>query len=157
MMIFRPSTRAGVFSLGQSAYIRFVENSGVESLTLDDLKEQLQIYREQMSRTASQLGWDYEDAAFPYTVEMRPEGEGKWFYLKGKNEKYRHIVFGVGQQTVTSDEGEEKTVHYVQVALPDGSTHGDKAKANELCKFLASRLKAELQMFNGRVIHYNYK
>lgn len=120
-------------------------------MTLDELKEQLQFYQEQTAKTGRQLGWDYVEAAFPYTIESKPESDGKWFYLKGKNDLYRYIVFGTG--TETREDGE--TVHYIQVVLPEDCTHGDKSKANELCKFLAKRLKAELHLFNGRIMYYN--
>ena len=136
--------------LSQNAYIRLVEGSATQSLTLEELKEQLQAYQDQVSNTGKQLDWNYAEAAFPYTIETTPDGEGKWFYLKGTNELYKHIVFGVD-----CDEDEENQRCFVQVVLPDNSTHGDKAKGNELCKYLGKRLKAELQLFNGRTMYYN--
>jgi hypothetical protein len=136
--------------MSQSAYIKFVQGSAVASLTLDELKEQLLHYKDQLAKTAEQLGWEYDDAGFPYTIETKPEGEGKWFYLKGKNQLYKYIVFGVGSEKV----GEEEQ-HFVQVVLPDGATHGDKAKGNEFCKHLARHLKAELHLFNGRIMYFN--
>jgi hypothetical protein len=136
--------------MSQSAFLYFVEGSSVPSLTLDELKEQLARYRDQVSRTGQQLDWNYAEAAFPYTMETKPDGEGVWFYLKGKNELYKYIVLGVG-----SAKTEESVRHYVQVVLPEGSTHGDKSKGNELCKYLARHLKAELHLFNGRIMYYN--
>ena len=136
--------------MSQSAFLYFVEGSAVSSLTLDELKEQLLHYKDQVSKTGQQLNWNYADAAFPYTIETSPESDGQWFYLKGKNDLYNHIVFGVGSKT---ENGVEK--HYVQVVLPDTGTHGDKAKANELCKYLAKRLKTELHLFNGRIMYFN--
>lgn len=136
--------------MSQSAYLYFVEGSAVPSLTLEELKQQLERYREQVSRTGQQLDWDYANAAFPYTIETKPESEGTWFYLKGKSDQYKYIVFGIG-----TSHTEETEKHYVQVVLPDGSTHGDKAKANELCKYLAKHLKAELHLFNGRIMYFN--
>jgi hypothetical protein len=136
--------------MSQSAYINFVEGSAVTSMNLDELKQQLLHYREQTALTGKQLDWDYADAAFPYTIETKPEGEGKWFYLKGKNNLYKYIVFGVGSKKV---DDEEK--HFIQVVLPDDSTHGDKAKANEFCKYLGRHLKAELHLFNGRIMYLN--
>jgi len=134
--------------VSQSAYIYFVEGSAVEQLSLDGVKEQLQRYREQTALTGRQLGWDYADAAFPYTIEQK--ADEPWFYLKGKESRYRHIVFGVGET-----ERDGRTVHYVQVVLPDYATYGDKGKANELCKYIAKHLQAELKLFNGRTIYYN--
>lgn len=136
--------------MSQSAYLYFVEGSEAQSLTLDELESQLLRYREQTAKTGEQLGWDYAAAAFPYTIEKKPEGEGIWFYLKGDGDAYNYIVFGVGSKP--ADEGSR---HFVQVVLPEGCTHGDKAKANELCKYLARHLKAELHLFNGRVMYYN--
>lgn len=136
--------------MSQSAYIKFVEGSAVERLNLDEVKEQLQRYREQTSLTGRQLGWDYTEAAFPYTIETRQGEEHLWFYLKGTSPQYNYILFGVGSNT----DGEKETA-YVQVVLPDSATHGDKAKGNELCKYFAKHMKAELTMFNGRTIYYN--
>lgn len=136
--------------MAQSAYISLVQGSAIQEVSLDDVKEQLREYREQAELTGRQLGWDYADAAFPYEVQQKPEGENQWFYLKGKAPKYRYIVFGTGKR-----ENGDSTVPYIQVVLPDGSTHGDKGKANELCKWIGKRLKAEVKLFNGRTIYYN--
>ncbi|XEC96923.1 DUF1885 family protein [Paenibacillus tarimensis] len=136
--------------MSQSAYIKFVEGSAVEKMTLEDVKERLSNYREQTALTGRQLDWTYADAAFPYTIETKPGEEDRWFYLRGTNPLYRYIVFGVGSNT----EG-EREYHYIQVVLPDDATHGDKAKGNELCKYLAKHLKAELTLFNGRTMYYN--
>ncbi len=136
--------------MSQNAYLYFVEGSAVPSLTLAELKEQLERYRDQVSKTGEQLDWDYAEAAFPYTFERKEDSGDIWFYLKGKNELYRYIVFGIGQEKT-----EDSERHYVQIVLPEGSTHGDKAKANEFCKYLARHLKAELHLFNGRIMYYN--
>ncbi|PZE22888.1 DUF1885 family protein [Paenibacillus xerothermodurans] len=136
--------------MAQSAYINFVDGSTVPSLTLDDLRNQLLHYKEQLNLTGKQLGWDYEDSGFPYSIETKPEAEGKWFYLKGNNSLYKYIVMGLG-----STQDGDKTRHYVQVVLPDDCTHGDKAKGNEFCKYLAKLWKAELHLFNGRVMYFN--
>jgi hypothetical protein len=136
--------------MAQSAYIKFVEGSTVLSLTLDQLKGQLMHYKEQLNLTGQQLGWEYGDAGFPYTVETKPEAADQWFYLKGKDPLYHYIVMGTG-----SDQDGETSRHYVQVVLPEGSTHGDKAKGNEFCKYLAKLWKAELHLFNGRIMYFN--
>ncbi|MCM3337130.1 DUF1885 family protein [Paenibacillus sp. MER TA 81-3] len=135
--------------MSQSATITFVDGSAVSSATLDELKEQLLHYRHQASLTGEQLSWDYADAAFPYTIEAKPGQEQLWFYLKGTSPLYRHIVFGVGTTK------EDTPRHFVQVVLPDDATHGDKGKGNELCKYLAKTWKAELKLFNGRIMYYN--
>lgn len=136
--------------MSQSAFIKFVEGSTVPSMNLEELQEQLTHYREQLEFTGKQLGWDYSAASFPYTIETKPEGEGKWFYLKGKNVSYKHIVLGVGKEL----NGESER-HYVQAVLPDDATFGDKAKANEFVKHLGKQLKAELHLFNGRIMYFN--
>ncbi|MDQ8733517.1 DUF1885 family protein [Paenibacillus sp. LHD-38] len=135
--------------MSQSAYIKFVQGSSVEKLTLEEIKSQLLHYREQTALTGSQLDWNYAEAAFPYTIESKQDE--RWFYLKGINPLYKHIIFGPSE----AESAAGGFVPCVQVVLPDEATHGDKAKANELCKFIASRLKAELTMFNGRTIYYN--
>lgn len=141
-----------------SAYIKLVEGSAVDKVTIEDVKEKLQRYIEMTSKTGQQLNWNYADAAFPYEFIDQQDERGKWFYLKGINpELYKYILFGVGTEKVSSeDENSEETErYYIQVVLPDGATHGDRGKANELCKYLAKEFKAELHLFNGRVMYYN--
>lgn len=136
--------------MSQSAYISLVQGSTVAEIDLDGVKQQLHHYREQMSLTGQQLGWDYAEAAFPYSIEIKPEAKDQWFYLKGINPLYRYIVVGTGQREV-----EGAIVPYIHLVLPDDSTHGDKAKANELCKWIGKQLQAEVKMFNGRTIFFN--
>jgi len=136
--------------MAQSAYIKLVEGSAVSSLSLDELRQQLEHYREQLAKTGTQLGWEYDDAGFPYTIETKPEAEGKWFYLKGINPLYKYIVMGVGTETV---DGTSRS--YIQMVLPDDSTHGDKSKGNEFSKYLGKLWKAETHLFNGRVMYFN--
>lgn len=135
--------------MSQSAYIKLVAGSTNQDITLQDIQDALHRYREQTSRTGAQLGWDYERAAFPYTIESK--GDERWFYLKGITSQYKHIIMGIGETTSVSGE----VVKCAQVVLPDESTHGDKSKANELCKYVAKTWLAELTMFNGRTVYYN--
>lgn len=128
--------------MSQSAFIKLVQGSVVSELPLEQLKERLLHYRDQTALTGQQLDWDYADAAFPYTIETKQDD--RWFYLKGTNPLYKYILFGHGDNAST-----------IQVVLPEESTHGDKAKANELCKYLAKQLLASLTLFNGRVIYFN--
>lgn len=155
--------------MGETATIKLVEGSTQQAITLEEVKALLERYIEQTTKTGRQLGWNYQEHAFPYTIETRPEAEGKWFLLRGKQPGYRAIVIGVETEpyTVTTERpkegtnGETETVTetrqsaYIAVHLPDVSTHGDKAKANEFCKYLAKTLQAELHLFNGRVMYYN--
>lgn len=146
--------------LSQSAYIKLVKGSAIAEVSLDDIKEQFGRYREQLAKTGQQLDWNYADNAFPYTIQQKPEGEGKWFYLKGTQPSYRYIVIGVGSSSspdAAGQEGEEAAAAepFVQVVLPEGSTVGDKAKGNELTKYLGKTWKAEVRLFNGRVMYFN--
>lgn len=136
--------------MSQSAYIKFVEGSAVSSMTLTELKEALLYYKGQTALTGQQLDWDYAEAAFPYTIETKSGEEDRWFYLKGNVPLYKYIVFGTGTKV---EDGIEQ--NFIQVVLPDDATHGDKAKGNEFCKYLARKNKGELQLFNGRTIYYN--
>lgn len=136
--------------MSQSAYISLVQGSSVAEIDLNGVKEQLGHYKEQMTLTGQQLGWDYAEAAFPYRIETKPEAQDQWFYLKGITPQYRYIVVGTG-----SREEDGTTVPYIHLVLPNDSTHGDKAKANELCKWIGKQLQAEVRMFNGRTIYFN--
>ncbi|UHA74082.1 DUF1885 family protein [Paenibacillus sp. 481] len=136
--------------MSQSAAITLVDGSTRATVSLDELKQQLQHYREQTSLTGKQLSWEYAEAAFPYTIETKPGQEHLWFYLKGTDPLYRYIMFGVG-----TSERDSIQRQVVQVVLPDDATHGDKAKGNELCKYLAKTWKAELKLFNGRTMYFN--
>ncbi|MCZ8518923.1 MULTISPECIES: DUF1885 family protein [Paenibacillus] len=136
--------------MAQSAYIKFVDGSARSTLTLDELKAQLLHYKDQLAQTGRQLGWDYDDAGFPYTIETKPESGNVWFYLKGTNPLYKYIVMGIGSET----DGETER-HFLQVVLPDDATHGDKSKGNEFCKYFGRLWKAELHLFNGRTMYFN--
>lgn len=136
--------------MSQSAYIMMVEGSAVSELTLDELKDFLLKYKEQLALTGKQLGWEYEQFAFPYTIETKPDSEGKWFYLKGTTPSYKYMILGLGKKVE-----EEQDINYIHVVLPDDCTFGDKSKGNELCRHLAKSLKAKLVMFNGRTMYFN--
>ncbi|BAU27450.1 uncharacterized protein DUF1885 [Aneurinibacillus soli] len=156
--------------MSRSAYITFVEGSTVAQASVDDVKQKLDQYTTILKKTGTQLDWAYGQFAFPYTIQEKPEGQGQWFYLKGIDETlYRYILIGVGtrtiEQTVTEadpdHEGQTRTrtvpkeQSYIQITLTEQSTHGDKGKANELCRYLASEYKAELHLFNNRVMYFN--
>ena len=138
-----------VIVMSQSAYIKLVQGSTSSTITLDDVLKLLDMYRNQMIQTGKQLNWTYEEAAFPYTIELKQEEN--WFYLKGKAEPYQYMIIGISETyNVAGD-----VAACIQVVLPEGSTFGDKGKANEFSKFMAKQLKAELTMFNNRTIYYN--
>jgi len=133
--------------MSQSAYIKLVPASAVQQITLEEIKDCLQQYQDQTALTGTQLDWDYREAAFPYTLETKQDE--RWFYLKGINSHYNYIIFGINHAITAAGE----QVPCIQVVLPDEATHGDKAKGNELCKYLARKLQAELTMFNGRTLY----
>lgn len=138
--------------MGNSAYVKLVDASATQSVSLQDVKDKFHRYVEMTSKTGKQLDWGYAEAAFPYTIVEKPEGKDHWFYLKGTDHLYHYIVVGVGKEQPKKEGDTER--HYIQVVLPEGSTHGDKSKANEFCKFLAKEYKAELVLFNGRTMYF---
>jgi len=134
----------------QSAYIYFVEGSEAPQASLADVKAKLKRYQDMTAKTGQQLGWAYGDTAFPYVIEEKPEGKDSWLLLKGKDPKaYKMIILGVGAK---EENGKEKP--FIQISLPEISTHGDKSKANEFCRYLAREFKGELHLFNGRVQYF---
>ncbi|HEX7066227.1 MAG TPA: DUF1885 family protein [Bacillales bacterium] len=136
------------------AYIKLVPASEQQEITLHQVQELLRYYQEITAKTGEQLGWHYRQAAFPYEFAETPEGKGKWFYLKSIDpDNYRYIFFAVDSDEQEESNGSNKQ-YYIQVTLSEDATHGDKGKANELCKFLAKKLKGELHLFNGRVMYY---
>ncbi|MCM3717317.1 DUF1885 family protein [Fictibacillus phosphorivorans] len=142
--------------MSQNAYIKLVPASEKLAVTLEEVKEMFHYYKSITSKTGEQLSWGYSEAAFPYIIEEKEDAKNEWFYLRGTDpRKNRYILVGVGfEQKDDSDEFPENQQCYIQVSLTDISTHGDKGKANEFCKFLASKLKGELHLFNGRVMYY---
>ncbi|MED1862763.1 DUF1885 family protein [Fictibacillus nanhaiensis] len=138
--------------MSQSAYVKLVPASEKQVITIDELKDLLLYYRSITTKTGEQLSWGYADAAFPYTIEEKEEAAGQWFYLKGIDQrKNKYILVGLGTE---KDANVDHDINYIQVTLTEVSTHGDKGKANEFCKFIASKLKGELHLFNGRVMYY---
>jgi hypothetical protein len=136
--------------MAQSAYIKLVTGSEILSISLEEVKAKLLHYREQLAFTAKQLGWQYDEAGFPYTIETKPDADGKWFYLKGTDALYKYILFAVGTEQLN-----EVEQHFIHIVLPDDATHGDKAKANEFIKHLGKQLKAEIHLFNRRIMYFN--
>ncbi|WP_377889452.1 DUF1885 family protein [Alkalihalobacillus sp. R86527] len=126
----------------QSAYIAPESH---DDLDLDTIKTFLTYYMEITKKTGEQLSWDYGASAFPYNImDQTTEESDSWFYLKGTTEEYRGMVIGL-------------TTDAIQIVLPDYSTHGDKSKANEICKFLANKLNGDLTLFNGRTMYHTKK
>ncbi|WP_205439690.1 DUF1885 family protein [Peribacillus alkalitolerans] len=142
--------------MAENAYIKLVPGSVKEIITTDELKDLLLTYKGTAIKTGHQLGWDYEEHAFPYEIKETENGKGRWFYLQSQTDRYNVILLGIDQEKVLDDNANERIQTYVQVSLAQTSTFGDKGKANELCKYLSKKLNGELQLFNGRII-YDYK
>ncbi|MBM7692426.1 hypothetical protein JOC77_001856 [Peribacillus deserti] len=140
--------------MSENAYIKLVEGSEQQTVTLDELKEWFSYYKYITSKTGQQVEWNYSSKAFPYEIKETTEQSQDWFYLASGEDRYKHIILGVSKEKIILDDETEKIQSYIQITLPDSSTYGDKGKANEFCKFLAKKLKGELHLFNGRVMYY---
>lgn len=140
--------------MAENAYIKLVPSSEKQTISTEEVKELFYYYQDILSKTGEQLNWEYSQTAFPYELNETDEGKGKWFYLKSTHDRYNLILIGVDTETIINKDGGEKELTYIQVTLPESSTYGDKGKANEFSKFLAKKLKAELHLFNGRVMYY---
>ncbi|PLT28040.1 DUF1885 family protein [Peribacillus deserti] len=140
--------------MSENAYIKLVDSSTQQTVTLDELKEWFRYYKDITSKTGKQVEWNYSDKAFPYEIKETPEDSSGWFYLASREDRYKHIILGVSTEKILLDDETEKIQSYIQITLPESSTFGDKGKANEFSKFLAKKLKGELHLFNGRVMYY---
>lgn len=137
-----------------NAYIKLVPSSAKQAITTDEIIELFNYYKKITANTGKQVSWGYENAAFPYEINEKPEGKGTWFYLTSIHEGYHIILLGIEQQQVKDDDDTLREQYVIQITLPESSTKGDKAKANEFCKFLAKKLQGELQLFNGRTMYF---
>lgn len=124
------------------ATIILLPSSVKSTITLEETIEYLSYYKEITTKTGEQLGWKYDAAAFPYNIELTD----KYADLKSLERGYSRIIIAVGENAETN-------CSYIQIILPASSTYADKSKANELCKFLAKKLKAELHLFSGKILH----
>lgn len=120
-----------------------------EPLKLDKVKEMLEYYNEITSKTGEQLGWSYENVAFPYTIEQVSTVDGEdILHLKTKDETlFSHLLVSVSQE-----ETESERKSYIIIHLPSDGTYGDKGKANEFAKFFGKKYKGEVTLFNGRIM-----
>jgi len=138
--------------VGKSAYIKLVNGSVQQDITLDQIKALFQDFIETSKKTGEQLDWEYENTAFPYDIIEKKEGETSYLYLKAHQQLYNFLIVGIDKETV---DGETRS--YIQIVLPDEDyrTPGDQSKGNVFAKYLARKLKAELHLFNGRVQYFN--
>ncbi|MGE7760820.1 DUF1885 family protein [Peribacillus sp. NPDC097895] len=140
--------------MSENAYIKLVPESVKSTVTIEDVKELLTYYQMITAKTGKQLDWDYDKKAFPYEMKEPERMKDKAIYLQSKEDRYHMILIGVDQEVVKDEDGLERIQSYIQFTLPETATFGDKGKANELCKFLAKKLKGQLHLFNKRVMYY---
>ncbi|KWW11608.1 hypothetical protein AS888_01125 [Peribacillus simplex] len=140
--------------MAENAYIKLVPESVKATVTIEDVKELLTYYQMITAKTGKQLDWDYDKKAFPYEMREPEKMKDKAIYLQAKEDRYHMILIGVDQEVIKDDDGLERIQSYIQFTLPETATFGDKGKANELCKFLAKKLKAQLHLFNNRVMYF---
>ena len=138
----------------ENAYIKLVPESVKGTVTIEDVKELLNYYQMITAKTGKQLDWDYDKKAFPYEMKEPEKMKDKVIYLQSNEDRYHMILIGVDQEVVKDEDGLERIQSYIQFTLPETATFGDKGKANELCKFLAKKLRAQLHLFNNRVMYY---
>lgn len=131
--------------MSKNAYIKLVNGSNKQSITISEVKGLLRDYSELNKKTGKQLDWIYDHYAFPYHITETLAGEGKWFYLTAEAEGYYLLAVAVDKD----EDGE-----YVQVTLSEKSTFGDKAKAVDFCKFIGDKLKGEVHLFNEKVMYF---
>ncbi|MCM3178419.1 DUF1885 family protein [Cytobacillus horneckiae] len=137
-----------------NAYIKLVPSSEAENIPTEMIKEYFHYYKEITAKTGNQVNWSYDEAAFPYKIEEQPDAKGSWFYLRSDEDRYNLIMLGIDKEVIHDENGTDKLQSFIQITLPETATFGDKGKANEFCKFLAKKLKAELHLFNGRVMYF---
>jgi len=123
--------------MAYTATIELVPASTWETVTLEQCKQLLEQFRDIARKTGEQLGWDYEQSVFPYDIVINEDR----IILVGKDARYYMIECRMRDRAV-------------EFVLPKQATHGDKGKANELCKFFAKRMAGKLHLFNGRIMYY---
>ncbi|WP_297991354.1 DUF1885 family protein [Anoxybacillus sp.] len=123
--------------MGYTATIELVPASKWETVTLEQCKQLLEQFRDIARKTGEQLGWGYEQSAFPYDIVINEDR----IILVGKDARYYMIECRIHDRAV-------------EFILPKQATHGDKGKANELCKFFAKQMAGKLHLFNGRIMYY---
>lgn len=141
--------------MSNNAYVKLVQASNQQTISIDELKEMFQHYQASTKKTGSQINWNYSEASFPYVIHDLKEGDGNWIYLKSDRPRYNYIVFGIGKEPVKQADSEESIDQtYIQAILPQGATHGDKGKAVEFLKLLGEKLAGEVHLFNSRIMYY---
>ncbi|MFC7372016.1 DUF1885 family protein [Fictibacillus iocasae] len=141
--------------MSNQASITLTSSSLQKRISLSEVKDLLHYYKDITEKTGNQLNWQYSEAAFPYVIMENSSKPNHMICLKGDGNKlYNYLLLGVETALSNEETDDFSTIH---IGLTEISTHGDKAKANEMGKFLASKLKGKLTLFNGRVMHYDLK
>ncbi|MET3698146.1 uncharacterized protein DUF1885 [Bacillus oleivorans] len=133
----------------EAAFIKVTPLSQKESISYDDVKEILQYYQEITHKTGEQLSWEYDQNAFPYEIMEITSSEGTYLHLKSHEDPHYHSIF-IDIPNTPADTLPDT----LRISLAASSTTADKGKANELCKFIAKKWEAELQLFNNRVMYF---
>jgi hypothetical protein len=126
--------------------IKLVSSSTKQDIDMNEIKAMFHSYVKQNKKTAQQLNWNYEYFSFPYEIEDASINKEK-IKLISNHDRYHSLSIHIERDK------DKQTV--IIVSLLNQSTYADKGKANDLCKFLAKNLEAELHLFNGRVMYYN--
>ncbi|KAA9026025.1 DUF1885 family protein [Niallia endozanthoxylica] len=140
--------------MANQAYIKLVPSSVKQTITIDELKETLEYYKEITGKTGEQLNWQYNEAAFPYEITEEIVNNTKQLILISNHERYHSITLSINEEKASNSDENEAIQTYIQLTLTNRSTYGDKGKANEFCKFLANKFQGELHLFNGRIMYY---
>ena len=61
--------------LAENAYIKLVPASAQQSITVEEIKELFQYYKNITGKTANQLNWEYDSSAFPYEIKEKEDGK----------------------------------------------------------------------------------
>ncbi|OEF97889.1 hypothetical protein BHF71_10920 [Vulcanibacillus modesticaldus] len=135
--------------MNRSIFVKLVKGSKQSEISLQQVKDLLHKYIEIFNKDGEQFDWDgYHNAVFPYNLEIKKEDDTEYLYLNAKDPLYNYILIGVGTEGDSS---------FIQIVIPDEDhcTIGDRQKAVEFARYLGKQLKAEVKLFNDRVMYFN--
>ena len=61
--------------MAENAFIKLVPSSAKQSITVEEVKEFLNYYKDITKKTGNQVDWKYGDSAFPYEIKEKVEKE----------------------------------------------------------------------------------
>ncbi|MEE6452097.1 DUF1885 family protein [Gottfriedia acidiceleris] len=126
----------------QQATIQLVDKSKYQEANLELINNLINDYIQSSTKIGQQLDWNYERVSFPYTISNKKLDDQDALYLQSNDSRYKHFVVSIQ---------DDKNI--VITLLPN-STYGDKGKANELCRYLAQKIEAKLELFNNRIMYF---